>query len=223
MLLDLLLILDFFLHILVSLQDLVVFELTEFVTFFHTTVQFLAQRIHFLLLLANQISLSSLNLLFDILSILSTFIVLNSIGMLLDLVSFSIILLFGHVFLLLPQIQKLGAAFEHGHQLGLHLLSLFNDGILMTLSRSIYLVLVSLQGRLELLVPMLIELLVLTNVCLFTFLFLGLVHEQEFLLLPSEFIVFELIDSIVGHLCFYVAALSLHLQPVLIQGLSTKT
>jgi len=66
---------------------------------------------------------------------------------------------------------------------------------------------------------MLIELLVLTNVCLFTLLALRLVHEAKLFLSSRVLLVLELSDAVVGQLSLNVAALTLHLQTMLIQCL----
>ena len=67
---------------------------------------------------------------------------------------------------------------------------------------------------------MLIKLLVLADVRLFTLYLLRLVHEYKFFLLASKFLVFELIDTVVGELGFNVSTLFLHLQTMFIKRLS---
>ena len=41
-------------------------------------------------------------------------------------------------------------------------------------------------------------------------------------MLPGELLVLELRDAVLSQLCFYVAALPLHLQPVFVQGLAVQ-
>ena len=93
----------------------------------------------------------------------------------------------------------------------------------MTLLGGVELVLICLVRIGELLVPVLIELLVLLDVRLLALLLLGLVHEDQLLLLAGKLLVFELVDAVVGHLGLDVSALLLHLQAVLVQCLSTRT
>jgi hypothetical protein len=69
------------------------------------------------------------------------------------------------------------------------------------------LVLVISLSLLELVVPMLVEVLVLLDVGLFALLSLLLVHEDEFFLCSVELLFLELGDSVLGHLCLNVTAL----------------
>lgn len=80
---------------------------------------------------------------------------------------------------------------------------------------------IGLLGILQLLVPVLIELLVLTDVRLLALLALRLVHEAQFLLGACVFLVLELSDAVMCEFGLDVAALTLHLQAVLVQRLST--
>ena len=75
----------------------------------------------------------------------------------------------------------------------------------------------------QLLIPMLIELLVLANVCLFALLTLRFMHEAELFLSARVLLVLEFGDTVVSHFGFNVASLTLHLLAMLFKGLSSIT
>jgi hypothetical protein len=83
--------------------------------------------------------------------------------------------------------------------------------------------LVSLLRESQLLVPVLVELLILTNMGLLALLSLRLVHKEELLVLSCELLVFELSDTIMSQLSFNVATLTLHLQTVFVQSLTESS
>ena len=63
------------------------------------------------------------------------------------------------------------------------------------------------SGLKKIFIPLLVELLILFDVCLFTFLFLRLLIEHEFLLGSHVVLTLELSNSILSHFSFDVLAL----------------
>lgn len=103
-----LLIFQLLLRVLISLQKFVVLHLTQFQLLVHPALEFLAQRVHFILLFLHQFRFSCQNLLMSLVHIFLSFLLLDLIGFLLHLMSLLVIFLLGQVLLDLAQIKKLG-------------------------------------------------------------------------------------------------------------------
>ena len=155
-----------------------------------------------------------------LIGVLGSLLLLDCVRVLLQTVRLAVVLLSGHIYLLLAHVQQFSAAFELLHQFGLQGHAVLLKELIVALLCCRNFLLVGLLRESQLLVPMLIELLVLTDVGLFAFLSLGLVHKEELLVLSGELLVFELIDTIVGQLSLHVAALALHLKTVFVQSLT---
>lgn len=90
-----LLVLDLFLRVFISLQNLVVLLLALLQVLIHLVFQLLAKRVHFILLLLHELGLSSENLLVATLHVQLTLFFFDFVGALLDLVRLLIVLLLG--------------------------------------------------------------------------------------------------------------------------------
>jgi hypothetical protein len=106
--LDVLLVLNFLLHVLVTLQNLVVFHFAELETLVHASLQFLLERVHFVALLAHQVCLTCQNLLVHVHHELLTFLFFQILGARLHDVGLLVILLLSEVGLHLSEVEKFG-------------------------------------------------------------------------------------------------------------------
>jgi hypothetical protein len=110
--LDVLLILDFLFHILVSLEELVVLGLSQLQSFVKVSLELLLECIHFLLLLCDELGLRSNNFLVTLLHILFSLVNFELLTFRLYLMGLSIILLSGEVSLDLLRIKEFTREFE---------------------------------------------------------------------------------------------------------------
>lgn len=223
LLLNSLLVLDFLLYVLIALEDLVVFLFSDLKSLVHFGLQFLFQSLHFFLLLHHHVRLRRIHLLLHFVGILGSLLLFNRVGVLLQAVRFGVVLLSGHVNLLLAHVQEFGASFKLLHQFCLQCHAVLLKQLVVALLSGRDFFLVGFLRESQLLVPVFVELLILTNVGLLALLSLGLVHKEELLVLSCELLVFELSDTIVSQLSFNVAALTLHLQTVFVQSLTASS
>lgn len=93
--LNVLLVFNLLLDVLVSLEQLVVLSFSQLESLVEVGLEFLLQSIHLVLLLLNQLSLSSDDLLLSLLHVLLSFLDLKLLSLLLDLVSLGVLLLLG--------------------------------------------------------------------------------------------------------------------------------
>lgn len=186
----------------------------------HLRLQLFLKRLHFFLLPHHHICFRCVDNLLHIVGVFSSFTLFHRVRLLLDLVSFAVVLLSSHVFLLFAHVEKVCGSFELLHEGGLEFHSVLLESLRVFFLSGSDFFLICLLGECEFLVPMLIKLLVLADVRLFTLYLLRLVHEYEFFLLASIFLVFEFVDTVVSELGFNVSTLSLHLQTMFIKRLS---
>ena len=104
---DVLGILDFFLDVLVSLQQLVVFSLSQLQTLVQVGLQFFLQGVHLVLLLLDQFGLGSDDLLVALLHVLLPLSDFKFLGLLLYLMGFGVLLLLGQASLDFLKVQEL--------------------------------------------------------------------------------------------------------------------
>lgn len=181
---NILLVLNLFFHILVSLEKFIVLGLTELQSLIEVTLKLLFEGIHLVLLLLNQLGLGGNDLFVSQLHVFFSFLYFELLASSLDLMCLSIFFLFGEIRLDLLLIQKFGAKFEcqwkvlfQSRPICLNLLSMSIFKLTECLS-------ILFLGLKEIFVPLLVEFLVLFNVCLLTFLFLLGLVENEFLISP---------------------------------------
>jgi len=137
-------------------------------------------------------------------------------------VSLLIVLLSGHFLLNLAQVKQLGGALVQRGQFGLQLLSVLLKLLGMSFFESKNLVLVISLGKLELVVPVLVEVLVLLDVSLLALLSLLLVHENQLLLSPVELLFLKFSNTVLGHLSLDVAAILLTEGTMFLHSSTTK-
>jgi len=92
----------------------------------------------------------------------------------------------------------------------------------MSFFESKNLVLVISLGKLELVVPVLVEVLVLLDVSLLALLSLLLVHENQLLLSPVELLFLKFSNTVLGHLSLDVAAILLTEGTMFLHSSTTK-
>jgi hypothetical protein len=207
--LNVLLVLDFLLDVLVALEDLIVLDFAHLKSLVHLGFEFLLEGSHLVSLLGHEVGLAGKDLLVHFDHVLFALHLLELLGADLHLVSLLIVLLSGHLLLDLAQVEQLSGRFVQRGQFCLQLLSVLLKLLSVSLFEGEDLVLVIGLSLLELVVPMLVEVLVLLDVGLLALLSLLLVHKDEFLLSSVELLFLEFSNSVLGHLCLDVAALLL--------------
>lgn len=105
--LDVLLILNFLFHILVSLEELVVLSLSQLQSFIEVGLELLLEGIHLILLLCDELSLRSNNFLVTLLHILFSLLDFELLAFSLYLMGLSIVLLSSEISLDLLRIEEL--------------------------------------------------------------------------------------------------------------------
>lgn len=208
-LLDVLLVLNFFLDVLVTLEQLVVLGFSQLQSLIKVSLELLFEGIHFVLLLLDERCFGGNNFLVPHLHVGLTLGRLLLLAADLDLVRLLILLLLRERLLDSLLIQKLSAEFEGQRKLVLKILSigLDLDGMaVFELAESLAVLLLGLE---QVLVPLLVELLILLDVSLLAFFaLLGLVEDE---LLESAVIILllELRNSVFGHLSLNILAFAL--------------
>lgn len=95
--LEVLLVLKFFFHILVSLEKFVVFEFSLLESFAHVALDLLLEGRHLILLFLDEFGFSSHDLLMPVLHVFVPLFFLHGLGLHLNLMSLGILLLLGQV------------------------------------------------------------------------------------------------------------------------------
>jgi hypothetical protein len=205
--LNVLLVLNLLLHVLVTLQNLVMLDLAQLQALVHAAFQLLLKRVHFVALLAHQVRLAGQNLLVNVHHELFALLLFQVLGARLHDVSLLIVLLFREVGLDLPQVKELSTLLVHIGQLGLESLPVLFQLMRMLVFEGEHLVLVLLLRVLELLVPVFVKLLVLLDVRLLALLTLLLVHEDHLFHLARILLLLQLSNTVLRHFGLHVAAL----------------
>ena len=115
--LQILLVFNFFLHILVSLEKLIVFILSELQSLVKVALELLLECIHLILLLLNEFGLSCDDLLVSILHVFLSFDELKALAHHLHLMGFGILFLLSESLLDRLLVQKFRTKFEGQRQL----------------------------------------------------------------------------------------------------------
>jgi hypothetical protein len=220
--LDVLLVLNFLFNVLVALEDLVVLDFSHLQALVHLSFKLFLQRSHFVRLLAHHVGLTCENFLMNINHVLLTFFLFKLLCADLDLMSLLIALLLGHLVLDLSQVEQLSGLLVLCWQGGLQVLTVVLQVLGVLFLHGENLVLVVLLSLLELVVPVLIEVLVLLNVGLFAFFALLLVHEDQFLLLAVKVLLLKLSNAVLCHLGLDVATLAFASGAVLLHRRTTN-
>ena len=198
-----LLVLDLLLGIFVALQNLVVLLLTFLEVLVHLILETLAERVHLSLLLLHEFGFGREDLFVAVFHVLLSFPLLYFIGLLLHLMRILIVLLLGQVSLNLALVQKLRREFEYKGQCLLKLLAILLQLLCVSNFELFNLDLVLLLGLRQHSVPMLVELLVLLDVCRLDVLLTTLVSKDHLLVVHVELLLLELSDSILSHFSLY--------------------
>lgn len=123
----------------------------------------------------------------------------------------------------LSEVQELSRLFKSLHPFSLER----GPGLLEVLGVTLFsrgqFVLVLLLGSGKLVVPVLVEFLVLLDVGPFALLLLLLVHENEFFVLLSELLVFQLGDPVLSHFSLDIASVAFHLVTVVFHRTASQT
>ena len=210
-------ILQFLLDVLVALEKLIVLDLALLQALVHASLNLLAKRIHLVGLLLDESSLCSDNLLMALLHVAIALFFLHLLSLDLHLVSLSILLLTSELTLDGLEVQELGRELEGQRESLLEVLSVFLEVADVTLLKCADGSLILLFNLRQCLIPALIEILVLHEVCLFDFFSLaGLVIDQ---LLATTIVVLhlELLNAVLRHLSLNVLAFHLALLAVFLQ------
>jgi hypothetical protein len=216
------LVLQLLLHVLVSLEKLVVLDLSLLEPLVHPGLDLFAERVHLVGLLLDECGLRRHNLLVALLHIALALLLLHLLGLYLHLVGLSVLLLAGELLLDLLQVEQLGGLLEGEGQLLLEVLAvLFEIADVAVLERADGL-LILLLDLCEGLVPALIEVLVLHQVRLFDLLALACLLVDEGLPPSCEVLDLQLLNSVLGHLGLHILALRLALLAVLLQDGTIK-
>jgi hypothetical protein len=214
----LLLVLYFLFDVLVSLEKLVVFDLTQLQSFIEVSFQFFLESVHLVLLLLDELGLGSDDLLMSLLHVLFSLNRLQLLALLLDIMSILILLLLREICLDLLLIQEHGAEFECERKLFLESLSIAFDLLGMSIFKFTKCLSILFLGLQEILVPLLVEFLILLDVSLLTFVFLLSLIAVKFTSGVLVILTLELGYSVFGHFGFHVFALLFALFLVLLEN-----
>lgn len=181
---NILLVLNLFFHILISLEKFIVLGFTELQSLIEVTLKLLFKGIHLVLLLLNQLGLGGDDLFVSQLHIFFSFLYFEILACSLDLMSLGIFFLFSEIRLDLLLIQKFGAKFECQRKVLFQSWPICLNLLSMSIFKLTECLSILFLGLKEIFVPLLVEFLVLFDMSLLTFLFLLGLVENEFLILP---------------------------------------
>ena len=173
---------------------------SKFQSFIHATFKFLAERIHFILLLGHELRLGCQNLLVTLLHVGVLFFFFHFVRTNLHLMGVLVILLLCETFLNTSEIEQFSRVLESERQILLELRSIFFQRLGVSVLQINNLLLVLLLCSLEFEVPVLVEVLVLFDVGLLDLLLLLLVREHQLLILHIVLLLLEFCDPILCHL-----------------------
>ena len=207
--LEVLLIFNFLLDVLVSLEQLIMLVLSKLQPLVEVSLQLLLKSIHLVLLFLNKFGLGGNDLLMPILHVFFSLSDFKLLAHHLDLMRLSILLLLGEPLLDSLLIEELGTILEGERQLLLKNLSVLLNLLrvaIFQLAEGLGVLLLRVQ---EVFVPLLVELLILLDVSLLALLsLLGLI-EDELFVAAVVVLMLQLRDSILRHFCLHVLLLVL--------------
>jgi len=192
-----------------------VLHLSKFQSFIHATFKFLAERIHFILLLGHELRLGCQNLLVTLLHVGVLFFFFHFVCTNLHLMGVLVILLLCKTFLNTSEIEQFSRVLESERQILFELRSIFFQRLGVSVLQINNLLLILLLCSLEFEVPVLVEVLVLFDVGLLDLFLLLLVREHQLLILHIVLLLLEFCDPILCHLSLDVATFLLTCNSVL--------
>ena len=198
------LVFDGSLGVFVALENLVVFDFSQFQAFVHAAFELLSEGVHLSLLLLHQLGFGCEDLLVAVLKVLLLLDFLHLVSAELNLVGILIVLLLREGLLDASQVEQLCRVLENHGQILLEVLSILLQALRVSVLKVNDLSLILLLGSLQLEVPVLVEILVLFNMGLLDFFLLLLMGEHELLVLHVVFLLLELLDPVLGHLSLYI-------------------
>ena len=185
-------VLNFLLDILVSLQDLVVLNLSFLETLVHPQFKSFLVGCHFVGLLLHQLGLRGEDFLMPHFFVRFTFLSSQLHDTTLNLMSFLIVLLLSQVLLDLLKVEQLGGCFKFEREFFFKMTPIFLELFGVALIHSVQLVLVGLAQLKQLPVPVLVEVLVLFDMGVFALLSLLLVSKCHLVHLPLVVLLLQL-------------------------------
>jgi hypothetical protein len=177
----------------------------------HSGFDLFPEGVHLVGLLLNQSRLGCHDLFVPLLHVSFPFLVLHLLSLDLDLVSLSVLLLAGKLSLNGLQVEKLSAELEGEGELLLKHLPVFlkvTDVSLLECTNGLLILSLHLS---ESIVPALVEVLVLHQVCLLDLLPLSRLIKDQLLAATIEVLDLQLLNTVLSHLCLHVLALHLAL------------
>ena len=189
----------------------------------HTSLNLLAESIHLVRLFLYQSRLGCHYLFMSLLHVSLTFLLFHLLSLNLNLVSLCVLLLAGELTLNRLEIKKFGAQLESQRELLLKYLPVLLEIMNVTLLQSTDCLLILSLHLLEGLIPALVEVLVLHQVCLLDLFPLSGLIEDELLTATIEVLHLQLLDAVLRHLGFHVLALHLTLFAMLLKYGSKQT
>ena len=177
----------------------------------HSGFDLFPEGIHLVGLLLNQSCLGCHYLFVSLLHVPLTLLVLHLLSLDLDLVSLSVLLLAGKLSLNGLQVEQLGAELEGEGELLLKHLPIFLEITNVTLLECANRLLILSLHLSESIIPTLVEVLVLHQVCLLYLLALSRLIKDQLLPATIEVLDLQLLNTVLSHLCLHVLALHLAL------------
>lgn len=215
--LEVLLVFELLLHVLVSLEEFVVLDLSLLEPLVHSGLDLLPERVHLVGLFLDQSGLGSHYLLVTLLHVALALLLFHLLGLDLDLVGLSVLLLSSELLLDLLEVKELSGLLEGEGKLLLKELPVLLKVTDVTVLESADGLLVLLLNGSKGLVPALVKVLVLHQVGLLDFVsFAGLLVDEG-LASAGEVLDLQLLNAVLGHLGLDVLALGLALLAVLLQ------
>lgn len=192
------------LGVFITLENLVVFDFSQFQAFVHAAFELLTEGVHLCLLLLHQFGFGCENLLVAVLEVLLLLHVFHLVSAQLNLVGILIVLLLGEGLLDASEVKELGGVLEDHGQVLLEVLSVLLKALGVPVLEVDNLSLIFLLSSLQLEVPVLVEILILFNMGLLDLFLLLLMGEHKLLVLHVVFLLLELLDPVLGHLSLYI-------------------
>jgi len=183
-------------------------------------LELLFKSIHFILLLLDQFGLRGNDLLLSLLHVLFSLVGLQFLAPNLDLVCVLILFLFRQILLNLLQVQELGAELESQRQLVSKNLPVALNLSCVTFLKFGKCLGIFLLGLEEVFVPLLVEFLVLLDMCLLALLTLLRLVEDELLVPAIVVLLLELNDPVLGHLSLNILSFAFTCVSVIFEDLN---
>lgn len=185
------------------------FVLSELQPLIEIALKLFLECIHLILLLLDQLGFGCNDFLMSLLHVFLSFSDLKLLTHHLNLMGLGVFLLLSEAFLNFLLVEELRREFESKRQFFLENLAVFFNLLGMSIlefSESLSVFLLSVE---KILVPLLIELLVLLNMCLFTLLSLLSLVENQLLVTAIVVLMLKLCNSVLGHLSLHIFLLML--------------